>query len=152
MEETFVEAVVALYKQNEWEEVLKLGTKFGEDTVRRVLWVWPSVENLKFIKKHVVENNLDGVTSIGCGCGLLEWILQEFSSKCLFAIYSARKTMDENDTSSTKCLILKRRILVTFSCRNPNRRVRGEREVVEQQVQHPLVYKTDVSPAEFPQH
>lgn len=74
MANNFVETVTRLYKQNHWEEILNL-KDCDSSSAHGLLWVWPSKENLLFIQKHVFENGCDGVTSIGCGCGLFEWLL-----------------------------------------------------------------------------
>ncbi|XP_075226318.1 uncharacterized protein LOC142327289 isoform X2 [Lycorma delicatula] len=41
-----------------------------------VLWVRPSENNLKFLANSVIQNGLKGIVSIGCGSGLLEWLIQ----------------------------------------------------------------------------
>lgn len=77
MEEEIINQVQSLFESNNWSDILKLEIDHLNDKVHAVLWVWPSVENLLFIKKYVQIFNLNGVISIGCGSGLFEWLLQQ---------------------------------------------------------------------------
>ncbi|RZC39230.1 uncharacterized protein BDFB_001580 [Asbolus verrucosus] len=74
-----LDRVLFLFKQKDWREVLELNKVECEVVTRKLLWVWPSESNLKLIKNTVNEFGLNGVISIGCGCGLFEWLLQEYS-------------------------------------------------------------------------
>lgn len=75
MEENFVNTVVLLHKNNKWKEILKMNPDSKFEFARKLLWVWPSEENLYFIKKTLAVNGCTGIISVGCGCGLFEWIL-----------------------------------------------------------------------------
>ncbi|XP_018576582.1 uncharacterized protein LOC108915102 [Anoplophora glabripennis] len=77
MENLFLSTVLELYRENKWEEILKLNEHSDDPTALNLLWVWPSEKNLNFIKTVLNEYNLDGIVSIGCGCGLLEWIINK---------------------------------------------------------------------------
>jgi hypothetical protein len=50
----------------------------GNDTFydQLYLWVRPSEDNLHFIKEHTVNAGCCQLVSIGCGSGLLEWLIQ----------------------------------------------------------------------------
>lgn len=41
-----------------------------------MLWIRPELSDLEYIKKAVESERLHKVVSIGCGCGLLEWLIQ----------------------------------------------------------------------------
>lgn len=82
MESTFITRVISLYQQNKWWELLNFGD-CDSNTARSLLWVWPSEENLHFIHKYLIENGCEGITSIGCGCGLFEWFLHMSTGKKL---------------------------------------------------------------------
>lgn len=87
MDADFTDAVVSLQKQNKWKEILRLGDICDNSTVHHnLLWVWPSEENLYFIQTHVNQNQCEGVTSVGCGCGLFEWLLH--TSTGMFVYFS----------------------------------------------------------------
>nr|CAI5823481.1 unnamed protein product [Callosobruchus analis] len=77
MESEFADKVIQLSREGSWREVLKLNEKSDKIEARKLLWVWPSEDNLWFIRDAVVAFKCAGVISIGCGCGLLEWIIQK---------------------------------------------------------------------------
>lgn len=81
MEEHFVENVVSLYEENRWREILDLNANSKNEVARKLLWVWPSESNLQFICENVKLKNCKGIVSIGCGCGLLEWLFHCASRK-----------------------------------------------------------------------
>lgn len=85
MADNFTETVISFYNQNKWEKILNL-ENCDSSNAHGILWVWPSKENLFFIKKHISQNGCDGVTSIGCGCGLFEWLLHICTGKKLCTI------------------------------------------------------------------
>lgn len=82
MEDEFKETVISLYNQKKWKDILELDINAKNNEIaRNLLWVWPSLKNLSFIKNIITDNNLIGLISIGCGCGLLEWMFKEYSSE-----------------------------------------------------------------------
>lgn len=84
MEYNLLPEITSLYKTNQWQEMLKLSENGKSEDLRNFMWVWPSQRNLRFIAKKILDNHLDGIMSIGCGCGLFEWILQESTSKIFY--------------------------------------------------------------------
>lgn len=78
MESNFSEIVIDLYKNNKWKEIIQLNENSNNLYARKLLWVWPSEENFKFIQYYIKSFNKEGVISIGCGSGLLEWLLHKF--------------------------------------------------------------------------
>lgn len=82
-ERVLTEKVCELHQRNEWRKILKLSETWDENCLRKLMWVWPSQANLRFISKVVKGNGLEGVISIGCGRGLFEWLLQQSSGKLL---------------------------------------------------------------------
>jgi hypothetical protein len=44
-----------------------------------ILWFKPSLTVLDFLNRHLSSLNIKGVTSIGCGTGLFEWLLHSFT-------------------------------------------------------------------------
>ncbi|PSN32352.1 hypothetical protein C0J52_21636, partial [Blattella germanica] len=65
-----------------WEDIISL---FKEDHNKyndyfhdvRYLWVRPSEENLQFINDQIHKQGCHRLISIGCGSGLLEWLLHQ---------------------------------------------------------------------------
>ncbi|XP_063827087.1 uncharacterized protein LOC135076591 [Ostrinia nubilalis] len=75
MQENLVNDVVELYKEKKWKDIVE---KYHDHPDRnKLLWVFPSEENLSFLRKHLQRLRCDKVLSIGCGSGLLEWIITE---------------------------------------------------------------------------
>ncbi|XP_026759913.3 uncharacterized protein LOC128202632 [Galleria mellonella] len=74
-EDNFVVTVVDLYKEKKWREIVDRCHDHPERN--KLLWVFPSEANLRFLTECLVELGCNGVLSIGCGSGLLEWILSE---------------------------------------------------------------------------
>lgn len=62
-----------LYKDNKWREIV---ARYHDHPERnKVLWVYPSEENFSFVKNCLAELRCDRIVSIGCGSGLLEWMI-----------------------------------------------------------------------------
>lgn len=90
MDNEFLETVLYHYKQNDWQNILKLNEHSDNQTALKLLWVWPSIENLDFVKKTIEYNNCHGIISLGCGCGLLEWIIQKSTGTIELIIFDNR--------------------------------------------------------------
>lgn len=86
--DNFRNAVISLAQENKWREVLELNEDSRSEIARKYLWVWPSEENLKFIRDNVEKNRCTGIVSVGCGCGLLEWLIQKATSEYCFRKFS----------------------------------------------------------------
>ncbi|ENN70224.1 uncharacterized protein LOC109545681 [Dendroctonus ponderosae] len=78
-ENVLLDQVLDFYSQNDWRKVLRLNETSECKEARKLLWAWPSEDNMLFLKKALEEYGLKGVASMGCGCGLLEWIIQQFT-------------------------------------------------------------------------
>lgn len=80
-----VSSITDLYKENNWKEIVH---KYHDHPDRnKLLWVYPSEENFEFIKKSLVELKCDRIVSVGCGSGLLEWMITEATGK-YYVLYS----------------------------------------------------------------
>lgn len=62
-------------KQN-WCKVLALGNTLDQQLKRKILWIWPTGTDLKNLKQILEKLNIQNVLSIGCGSGLLEWLMK----------------------------------------------------------------------------
>ena len=63
-------------KAGNWQGVL---AEFTEDSCYReplLVWIKPSLSCLEFIEAEVRSLGLGHLSSVGCGCGTLEWLLQ----------------------------------------------------------------------------
>lgn len=61
-------------KQN-WRKVLALGSTLDQQLKRKILWIWPTETDLKHLQQILKDLNIQNVLSIGCGSGLLEWLV-----------------------------------------------------------------------------
>ncbi|KAJ9599321.1 hypothetical protein L9F63_010188 [Diploptera punctata] len=76
------EKLLKYYRQGKWKDVVNM---FEESNVtnnehfydQRYLWIRPSEDNLQFIKEAAVNTGCLQIISIGCGSGLLEWLIQQ---------------------------------------------------------------------------
>lgn len=71
--------VCELRQQNRWREIIDLEKEYKYPERNKISWVWPSLDDLNWLNNVIVKNKLGGIVSIGCGCGLLEWLVQEHS-------------------------------------------------------------------------
>ena len=68
--------LVEMMKAGNWRGVL---AEFSEDSYYReplLVWIKPSSSCLEFIEAEVRQLGLSHLSSVGCGCGTLEWLLQ----------------------------------------------------------------------------
>ena len=69
------EAVVEMMRAGDWRAVLeefKTDEKYREPLL---VWIRPSLGCLEFIRRELSALDLSCVSSVGCGCGTLEWLL-----------------------------------------------------------------------------
>ncbi|KAF7270583.1 hypothetical protein GWI33_016474 [Rhynchophorus ferrugineus] len=83
---TLVDKVVDFHREKDWRRILDLREQFSNEDTRKILWAWPSEENLLFLREALISEHMEGVVSIGCGCGLLEWILQQYTGLSVVGI------------------------------------------------------------------
>ncbi|GBP84383.1 hypothetical protein EVAR_99282_1 [Eumeta japonica] len=75
MEDGFVSEVLALRERGDWRQVVD---KYHDHPQRnKLLWVFPSPENFKFLHETMRRLACDKILSVGCGSGLLEWLIME---------------------------------------------------------------------------
>lgn len=84
MTELLLDNVLEMYKKKNWKGILDLNPDPDNEEVQKILWVWPNEANLNFLQKALVRFKVRRIISIGCGCGLLEWIIGEYTSKFYF--------------------------------------------------------------------
>lgn len=76
--------ILSLYNSQNWEDIVALSSTINGFS--RLSWVLPDISDLSWINNTVRKYNVSGIASIGCGCGLLEWLLQKYSGKFLIQI------------------------------------------------------------------
>lgn len=77
MASTLEDCLIALSDANDWHGVIECSSKFDFNEKTKFLWAWPSVECLNWLKDQLETNRIDGILSIGCGSGLLEWLISK---------------------------------------------------------------------------
>ena len=70
------EKVVKRMEEGDWEGVLQEFQSTDEYREPLLLWIRPTLASLYFIKEQIDYLGLAGISSVGCGCGTLEWLLQ----------------------------------------------------------------------------
>lgn len=81
MVEDIEEKILALHSEQKWEDIVNLDCVINEFARCRLFWVLPTMDELRWMKRVIDEHNVVGLASIGCGCGLLEWLFKEYSGK-----------------------------------------------------------------------
>lgn len=81
--ENIDEQILTFYNEEKWMDIVTLNCTLNRLDKSRLFWVLPTVNDLYFLKETVKKYNLVGLASIGCGCGLLEWLFQKYSGKNL---------------------------------------------------------------------
>lgn len=79
MEDNFVNSVVTLYKEKDWRSIVNKYRDYPERN--KLLWVFPTEENFVFLRKCLAELGCDRILSVGCGSGLLEWMITEATGR-----------------------------------------------------------------------
>lgn len=75
MDDNIVNTITELYKENKWKEIAE---KYHDHPERnKLLWVYPNEENFSFLRQCLNELGSKEVVSIGCGSGLLEWMMNQ---------------------------------------------------------------------------
>lgn len=69
--------LLALSNANDWHGVIELSSQYSIDERTKFLWAWPSSECLEWLKRCLIQNGIQRILSIGCGSGLLEWLIEQ---------------------------------------------------------------------------
>ncbi|XP_042215320.1 uncharacterized protein LOC121861539 [Homarus americanus] len=76
--------ILTLYKQGDAAALLTFITEFSDNGEENgttpwdplLLWVRPQACCLQVLAAHTRDTNLSALASVGCGTGLLEWLIQ----------------------------------------------------------------------------
>ncbi|XP_031328524.1 uncharacterized protein LOC116159638 isoform X2 [Photinus pyralis] len=69
-----------------YHRILDISDESKNAVTTKLLWVWPTKKNLQFVQGVIEKYNLKGIISIGCGTGLLEWLIHSFSNFSVIGI------------------------------------------------------------------
>lgn len=78
-----VSSLTRVYETKEWWKLLRYveHNQVPTEVLRKYLWSWPKVQDLKQLSQTFNNLKVQKILSVGCGNGLLEWLLQESLSK-----------------------------------------------------------------------
>lgn len=62
-----------LYLSGDWRGIVQLFENGFCD--EKLLWFQPDLDGIDFLEKSLATVGVKGISSIGCGTGLLEWII-----------------------------------------------------------------------------
>lgn len=82
--ESFLDAVSKCAEGKDWRKILALSQAYETSVTAQILWAFPTESCLRFLKALFKSFNIRNILSVGCGSGLLEFILQESIGKTLF--------------------------------------------------------------------
>jgi len=71
-----ISEIIDLMKENKFRDIFHL---FENDENYReplLVWIRPSKRLVEFIEKEVTSIGIHQISSVGCGCGTLEWLIQ----------------------------------------------------------------------------
>lgn len=77
LRENFQNDVRECVKKSDWRQILRLSQTYGTDVTSEVLWTFPTDYCLTYQKAIWKSFGIVNVLSVGCGSGLLEFILHE---------------------------------------------------------------------------
>ncbi|XP_014597985.1 PREDICTED: uncharacterized protein LOC106783714 [Polistes canadensis] len=77
--ENIDEVIIRLHNDHNWKDIVNLSSVIDSSKTYRLFWVLPTLDDLSWMTEIIKEYKILGIISIGCGCGLIEWLLQNFS-------------------------------------------------------------------------
>ncbi|KAF7395131.1 hypothetical protein HZH66_008305 [Vespula vulgaris] len=86
IEENVEEIILRLHNDCNWKDIVNLASVIDTSKNSRLFWVFPTLDDLSWITEVIKKNKISGVISIGCGCGLIEWLLQNYSGLNIIGI------------------------------------------------------------------
>lgn len=80
------EILVNLSNDGDWHGVIEIGRNFDLDERSKFLWAWPTIDCLQWMKKLFNNHQIKSILSIGCGSGLLEWLICQSTGAQVFGL------------------------------------------------------------------
>lgn len=77
LKENFECEVREYVKKRDWRKVLLLSQKYGMNVTCEFLWTFPTPACLEYQKALWKSFNITNILSVGCGSGLLEFVIKE---------------------------------------------------------------------------
>lgn len=73
--------ILTFHSEQKWLDIVNLNCTLTKLNKSRLFWVLPTINDLHWMKEVIDKQNVAGLVSIGCGCGLFEWLFEEYSGK-----------------------------------------------------------------------
>lgn len=75
--ENFQNEVREFVTKKDWRKILQLSKKYDISVTSEVLWTFPTEYCLSYLKRVWKSFNITNILSVGCGSGLLEFVIRE---------------------------------------------------------------------------
>lgn len=75
MSPSLEENLSSLVSTDQWQTIISMEASLSLEEKSRFLWAWPSHICLNTIQRVLNDHGVTSILSIGCGSGLLEWII-----------------------------------------------------------------------------
>ncbi|KAL1502166.1 hypothetical protein ABEB36_007352 [Hypothenemus hampei] len=111
--------VLNFQSEKDWKAILSLNEDSNNFDALKLLWAWPSESNLVFLKYILLSHKMAGITSLGCGCGLLEWIIQTYTGLSVIGV-EINEQWWKSKYSITPFIPLKYAEKEAFACTSEN--------------------------------
>lgn len=77
LRENFRNEVREFVTKKDWRNILRLSQKYGINVTSELLWTFPTEYCVGYLKALWKSFNITNILSVGCGSGLLEFVLRE---------------------------------------------------------------------------
>ncbi|XP_043601747.1 uncharacterized protein LOC122576043 [Bombus pyrosoma] len=77
--ENIEEQILMFHSEQKWSDIANLNCTLTKLDKSRLFWVLPTINDLHWIKEIIDKHEVVCLASIGCGCGLLEWLFEKYS-------------------------------------------------------------------------
>lgn len=81
LRENFLSDVKELVNKKDWRRIVQLTKKYEIAVTSEFLWTFPTEYCLHYLKALWKSFHITNVLSIGCGSGLLEFVMRESMGK-----------------------------------------------------------------------
>lgn len=100
------ECLVSLSSAGDWNGVIEAANSFSVEEKSKFLWAWPTAGCIQWLRRILSENHIERILSIGCGSGLLEWLISKTSGVTVIGLELDRSWW-QSAYSPTKFIELK---------------------------------------------
>lgn len=81
MESMFKRQLNYLHGRNKWLKVQKMIQHDDSQKLSTFIWVIPRYDDFMLIRNILYTNFIKKIISLGCGTGLLEWLMENLSGE-----------------------------------------------------------------------